>query len=120
MTPKQTRFIDEYLQDFNATRAAIRAGYSEKTAYAIGWENLRKPEIAAEIDRRVEAMAMGRHERLLTMAEIARNEFVKTGDRLRAIENLGKLSGDYVDKHEHSGPGGAPLFVMVKEDYDAI
>jgi phage terminase small subunit len=49
LTPKQRRFVSEYLRDLNATAAAKRAGYSKKTAYAIGHENLRKPEIAREI-----------------------------------------------------------------------
>lgn len=49
LTPKQQRFVDEYLIDLNATQAAIRAGYSEKTAYSIGHENLRKPEIQKAI-----------------------------------------------------------------------
>lgn len=52
MTPKQQRFCDEYLVDLNATQAALRAGYSKKTAYSIGVENLRKPEIQAEIQKR--------------------------------------------------------------------
>ncbi|WAW11236.1 terminase small subunit [Oxalobacter vibrioformis] len=52
MTPKQKRFVEEYLIDLNATQAAIRAGYSEKTAGQIGEENLKKPEIANEIQRR--------------------------------------------------------------------
>ena len=47
MTPKQEIFVREYAIDLNATQAAIRAGYSEKTAYSIGQENLKKPEIAA-------------------------------------------------------------------------
>lgn len=46
LTAKQQRFIAEYLVDSNATQAAIRAGYSAKTAHAIGHENLKKPEIA--------------------------------------------------------------------------
>nr|DAY06589.1 MAG TPA: Terminase small subunit [Caudoviricetes sp.] len=46
------RFVDEYMIDFNATQAAIRAGYKEKTAHVIGAENLRKPKIAEEIARR--------------------------------------------------------------------
>ena len=53
VTPKQKRFCDEYLIDCNATQAAIRAGYSEKTAYSIGNENLSKPEIRAYIDERL-------------------------------------------------------------------
>jgi phage terminase small subunit len=50
LTPKQQRFVDEYLVDLNATQAAIRAGYSQKTARAIGAENLTKPDIAAAIE----------------------------------------------------------------------
>ena len=50
MTPKQAAFVQQYLIDSNATQAAIRAGYSVKTAYSIGQENLRKPEIQAAID----------------------------------------------------------------------
>lgn len=49
MTPKQQRFVDEYLIDLNATRAAIRAGYSEKAARQTGAENLSKPDIAEAI-----------------------------------------------------------------------
>jgi phage terminase small subunit len=49
LTPRQQRFVEEYLIDLNATQAAIRAGYSPKTAYSIGHENLRKPEIEAAI-----------------------------------------------------------------------
>lgn len=53
MTAKQMRFCDEYLIDLNATQAAIRAGYSKKTAYSIGQENLKKPEISAYIKKRM-------------------------------------------------------------------
>lgn len=49
MTPKQEAFVREYLIDMNATQAAIRAGYSEATAYSIGQENLNKPDIADAI-----------------------------------------------------------------------
>lgn len=45
MTDKQQFFCEEYLKDFNATQAAIRAGYSTQSAYSIGHENLKKPEI---------------------------------------------------------------------------
>ena len=53
MTEKQKRFCDEYLTDLNATQAAVRAGYSKKTAYSIGEENLRKPEIKEYIEKRM-------------------------------------------------------------------
>lgn len=57
LTGKQLRFVHEYLVDYNATKAAIRAGYSEKTAYSIGFENLRKPEIRAAIEQAEEEQA---------------------------------------------------------------
>lgn len=49
LTPKESRFVDEYLVDLNATQAAIRAGYSARTARSIGYENLTKPHIGAAI-----------------------------------------------------------------------
>ena len=54
LTAKQKRFCDEYLIDLNATQAAIRAGYSEKTAAVIATENLRKPNIKEYIEKRME------------------------------------------------------------------
>lgn len=49
LTAKQQRFVAEYMIDLNATQAAIRAGYSKKTAANIASENLGKPEIAEAI-----------------------------------------------------------------------
>ena len=57
MTPKQKRFVDEYLIDCNASAAARRAGYSARTADAIGRENLGKPTIAAAIAEQQAARA---------------------------------------------------------------
>lgn len=53
LTAKQKRFCDEYLIDCNATQAAIRAGYSKKTAGATGYENLKKPQIKEYIDEQL-------------------------------------------------------------------
>jgi phage terminase small subunit len=53
MTPKQKKFVDEYLIDLNATEAALRAGYSKRTAYSIGNENLKKPEVQKAIQERM-------------------------------------------------------------------
>ena len=53
LTDKQRKFCNEYLIDLNATQAAIRAGYSEKTANVIGSENLAKPYIREYIDKRL-------------------------------------------------------------------
>lgn len=49
LTDKQIKFCEEYLVDLNATQAAIRAGYSEKTADRIAYQNLRKLEIQEKI-----------------------------------------------------------------------
>ncbi len=51
LTDKQERFIQEYLIDLNATQAAIRSGYSQKTAKSIGQENLTKPDIMSRIKK---------------------------------------------------------------------
>ena len=53
MTAKQKLYYDEYLIDLSATQASIRAGYSKKTAYKIGQENLTKPQIKEYIDKRL-------------------------------------------------------------------
>lgn len=75
LTPKQERFVAEYLIDLNATQAAIRAGYSEKTAYSIGEENLRKPEIAEKIkkfrDAQIERTSITADRVVMELARIA-------------------------------------------------
>lgn len=75
LNPKQQRFVDEYLVDLNATQAAIRAGYSKKTAASVGAENLRKPQVAAAI----------------TAAQAARSErtHITQDDVLRELARIG-------------------------------
>lgn len=77
LTNKQTAFIEAYLVSFNATQAAIEAGYSPKTAYSIGWENLRKPEIAEYIKMRLEGAAMTANEVLARLSDIARGDITE-------------------------------------------
>lgn len=74
LTNKQRVFIDEYLRDFNATQAAIRAGYSEKTARAIGHENLTKPDIATEIQQRLDEKRVSADEALQLLSDMARGD----------------------------------------------
>lgn len=75
LTARQAMFVQEYLVSLNATQAAIRAGYSEKTARAIGSENLKKPAIAAEIAqgqaRRRERLEEGADLTIHALAQIA-------------------------------------------------
>jgi phage terminase small subunit len=61
---KQQKFVLEYLLDLNATQAAKRAGYSKKTAYAIGSENLKKPEIKEAIKEKISEI-FGNQEELI-------------------------------------------------------
>lgn len=56
LSPKQQLFVAHYCESWNATKAAIAAGYPEKSAYAIGAENLRKPQIAAAVQERLDAI----------------------------------------------------------------
>nr|DAJ87474.1 MAG TPA: Terminase small subunit [Caudoviricetes sp.] len=80
LTDKQKRFIEEYLIDLNATQAAIRAGYSERTAYSIGEENLKKPGIKRAID---EAQSNRSNRVQITQDDVIR----------MLIENIEKSSG---------------------------
>lgn len=88
LTAKQRLFVDEYLVDFNATQAAIRAKYSARSAASVGSENLRKPEIQAEINRRLDSI-MPRAEILGRLAQQARatmQDFFFIGMEERTIE----------------------------------
>jgi phage terminase small subunit len=83
LSNKQKMFCLEYLKDFNATKAAIRSGYKARSAGAIGYENLQKPEIMEEIKRLVEERQMKSDEVILRLSEIARGdigEFIEIED----------------------------------------
>lgn len=75
LTPKQQRFVEEYLIDLNATQAAIRAGYTEKTAYSQGQRLLKNAEIQIQIDKAKEKRSkrtqMTADDVLRSLAEIA-------------------------------------------------
>lgn len=97
LRPKQRAFIAEYMKDLNATQAAIRAGYSKKTAYAIGRENLNKPQIKSALEA---AMADRARRSKITaewvlekIAEIATDPEAQPRDQLRALELLGRHLG---------------------------
>lgn len=95
MTPKQEAFVREYLVDLNATQAAIRAGYSEKTAGAIGDENLKKPEIAQALKIAMEKRA----ERTEITADYVLNGIKELVERCIQAEPVrdaeGKPTGEY-------------------------
>lgn len=75
LTPKQRKFIDAYFQNgMNATRAAITAGYSEKTARQMGSENLSKPDIKEAIEQRLDAYSMSTNEVLARLTQHGRGD----------------------------------------------
>ena len=80
LTVKQRKFADEYIKTGNATQAAIKAGYKEKTARFIGAENLTKPNVKAYIDaqmRKIEdAKIMKADEALQGITAIARGTLI--------------------------------------------
>jgi phage terminase small subunit len=109
MTDKQTMFISEYLKDFNATRAAKEAGYSEKTAKEIGSQNLTKPEIRQAIEKYInetldnDKMTLKREiiDELRIIA-FTRGEEVNETAKLKAIELLGKYMSMFQDRTQLS------------------
>ena len=125
MTAKQQRFCDEYLIDLNATQAAIRAGYSKKTAYSIGIENLKKPELKNYISERMaekeSKLIADQDEVLRYLTSVLRGESQASvlarsydgveeviekppdeKERLKAAELLGKRYGLYTEKIEQA------------------
>ncbi|MEO5859164.1 MAG: terminase small subunit [Pyrinomonadaceae bacterium] len=71
LNDKQKKFAHEYLACLNASKAALAAGYSPKTAYQIGFENLRKPHIRRYIDERLNATVLGKQEVLTLLSRQA-------------------------------------------------
>lgn len=75
LTVKQRRFVEEYCIDWNGTRAAIAAGYSEDTAAVIASENLIKPNIRKAIDERLDLLSMSAAEATKRLSEWGRGSF---------------------------------------------
>ena len=122
LTQKQQRFVDEYIISGNATQAAIKAGYSKRSAQQTGAENLLKPVIKAELDRRnaeiKSAKTADMQEVMEYLASVMRGEQtesvatakgiysdvpVSAKDRIKAAELIGKRHGAWTDKKEING-----------------
>ncbi len=104
MTPKQTCFVQEYLIDLNATQAAIRAGYSVKTARQVASENLSKPDIQRAIEEAQQARAerTGLTQDAVVQGLLKEAEFTGEGSspaaRVSAWAHLGRHLGMFKDK----------------------
>lgn len=126
MNARQKKFCDEYLIDCNATQAAIRAGYSPKTAKSIGQENLTKPDLKAYIEQQLErihnektadaqevleyltAVMRGQHrEQTLQLVgdgvQTITDIDVSARERLKAAELIGKRYGMFKDNLDVGG-----------------
>lgn len=120
LTLKQELFVAEYLVDLNATQAAIRAGYSKKSARKIGEENRTKPDIAKAIQAAIDKRA-AKSER--TAADVLKDiqgvtqEARKAGDvrsALKGLELEGKHLGMFTDKVNLSG--SVETVVVIRKD----
>lgn len=103
LTDKQQRFVTEYLVDQNATQAAIRAGYSERTARSVGSENLTKPDIAAAIAKAQTKIAK--------KVEVTVESLAGELEEARAIALVEKQSAAAVS----ATMGKAKLFGLIEE-----
>lgn len=134
LTAKQEAFCQEYLVDLNGTQAAIRAGYSSKTAAEIALENLRKPQIASRVQELMNARSK-RVERtaddvLRDLQSVLTDAMQKVPDRdgniaminhsaaLKALELEGKHRKMFSDKVELSGPDGGPIQTAIRVVFD--
>ncbi|MCI1148992.1 terminase small subunit [Stenotrophomonas maltophilia] len=112
LTPKQQRFVQEYLQDHNGTQAAIRAGYSESTARQQGSRLLTDPRVLAAVragQKKVAKKAEVTVDSLMAELEQARKLALKEKQASAAVTatmGKGKLAGLLVEKHKHSGAIG--------------
>lgn len=106
LTDRQARFCEEYLIDLNATQAAIRTGYSEKTANEQGARllaNVSVQEKIAELKaERAKRTEMTQDSVIQELAAVARAEVkgVRAVDKLKALELLGKHLGMFVERYE--------------------
>lgn len=117
LTAKQEAFVNEYLIDKNATQAALRAGFSKKSAGELGHRMLKKVEVQKAIKAKLVFAASQANitaERVIKrIAEIAfDSEYAKKTDILKACELLGKKFKLFTDVVEHAGKDGAPLVIL--------
>jgi len=122
LTPKQQAFADYYIETGNATQAAIKAGYSKKTARVIGQENLLKPAIKKYVEERNKEI---KSKRIADMKEVkefwtsmVRNNKLEPKDRLKASEYIAKTNGAFLEKVEHTGDMDLNIVIDYGENDD--
>ena len=114
MTPRQQRFVEEYLIDLNATQAAIRAGYSAKNADKIGSELLGKTRVAAAVaeakaerTERVKLDSDAVLERLVRISETSIGDFIEISEDGLPSYNFKDTTPDQIAACDESVTGRA-------------
>jgi len=107
MTHRQELFIQEYIKTGNATSSAIKAGYSKRTAKSIGQRLLTFVDIKKKIDELSQKVAnnniMTAKERQEYLSKLINSDDVKVSDKLKALDILNKMTGEYTQKVEVNG-----------------
>lgn len=118
MTPKRELFVREYLIDLNATQAAIRAGYSEATAYSQGQRLLKDVEVAAAIQKAMDSRA----ERTQISADAVLAELAKIGfsDIRKAVRWYSQRNVAFVDSEVEGEVEDGSLRVAVANQVELI
>lgn len=123
MTKKQQLFIQHYLSTQNATKSAIMAGYSVKSAYSIANKLLKKAEIKnfveQQMNKRTNELIATRSEREQLLTEFMRDSELDTKHRLRAIELLSKLQGDFIVKSSIEVKTPDTLSELILKEYES-
>lgn len=113
LTPRQAAFAQAYARHGVAERAALEAGYSERTARGGAHRLLANVGIAAEVARLAQASRTATIadliERKTWWTTLMRDGDADMKDRLRASELLGRADGDFIERRELTGPGGTEL-----------
>lgn len=125
LTDKQRAFCIEYIKDYNATQAAIRAGYSEVSARYIGYENLQKPHILQYISDHFESNVMSANEVLSHLTDVARgvDPDASVGERINALKELAKfhqLTTSNTQRIEDWKSDAIKAIVSSRIDYDEL
>lgn len=125
-TPKEAAFVTEYLCDKNGAAAAVRAGYSERSAKEAAYKLLQKPHIKAAIDKALKEQQkrtlIAADQVLLDINALA-DKAAKAGEfhaAIRGKELLGKHYKLFTEKHEHGGIGGGPVVLQVSQQDEQL
>jgi phage terminase small subunit len=118
---RQERFVAAYVG--NATEAAIKAGYSPRSAYNQGRRMMNNDEVKAAIEarekQRTSKIIASREERQSFWTTTMRNKKAKMADRLKASEYLGRSEGDFLDRTEITGEKGGPIVFRWNEQQES-